>query len=88
MGSVERGSERVEMVHCPRRLEQIDVVGGTPDVEKISPWAVLRRCLDAECDHSQTVDQADAPGIGLHTSAPCVKFVELIATIWGVMAAM
>ena len=58
MGSVERGTERVEVVHRPRRLEQLDVVGGAPHVEEVGPRAMLGRCLDAVCDHSQNLEGA------------------------------
>ena len=46
MGAVHRRRERIEVVHRPRRLEHVDLVGGEPHVEELAPGSVLRRRLD------------------------------------------
>ena len=46
MGAVHRRRERIEVVHRPRRLEHVDLVGGEPHVEELAPRSVLRRRLD------------------------------------------
>ena len=50
------GEDRIEVVEVPRRLEQLDVVGGAPDVEHVGPGGVLRCGLDPEA-HARTLDR-------------------------------
>ena len=46
--------DRIEVVEVPGRFEQLDPVGGPPDVEHVAPGGVLRRGLDPEL-HAPTL---------------------------------
>ena len=61
--------DRIEVIEVPRRLEQVDLVGGAPGVEHVRPRRVLGRGLYGEL-HGRTLDPADPPSRCRHPPRP------------------